>query len=88
MTLGELKRALNRFSGDLDDSEVIFMFKESSNEVKYDLLTFVAYADLDNEQSPAIILGSMQAALQKMKEGKLSYPDGTRPSDTSFNLNG
>jgi hypothetical protein len=64
------------------------MYKDTNGKVETDLLTFVGYADLDNEKSPVVILGSMKVALQKMKEGSLSYPDGSKPSDTSFDLNG
>jgi hypothetical protein len=88
MNLGELKKALTRFSGDLDDGDVIFMYKDTNGKVELDLLTFVGYADLDNEKSPAIVLGSMQAALQKLKDGTLSYPDGSKPRNQSFDLNG
>jgi DNA-binding protein Fis len=87
MTLGELKKALKRFSRDLDDSEVLFVFKNSNENIEYDLLTFIAYADLNKEKNPTIILGTMKAALQKMKDGTLNYSEGKISTHQSFGMN-
>jgi hypothetical protein len=86
MTLGELKLSLNRMSGDLDDSEVMFVMLDHKNNNQYDLLAFTAYTTIPSREDPVVILGSHQAALKMLGQGKLKYPDGTRPDLGKFPL--
>lgn len=82
MTLGHLKKSLTRFPTDLDDSEIIIMTKD--NELKYDLLAFVAYAELGENSQTAVILGSVDAAKEYKNTGHFRYPDGSVPPDEHF----
>lgn len=84
MTLGELKKSLGRFPSDMDDVEVIFTYLDSKNKQEYDNLAFVAYAEVG--EVTTLILGSMKAALERMKKGTLHYADGTEPGKDGFDL--
>jgi hypothetical protein len=84
MTLGELKKSLGRFPADMDDSEILFTYLDSDDKQEYDTLAFVAYAEVGIVTT--IILGSMKAALERMKKGTLHYADGTKPADEGFDL--
>lgn len=85
MKLGELKKSLTRFPEDMDDTEVLFTFLGENDKIEYDNLAFVAYAEIG--ETTTVILGSMKAALERMKKGSLRYADGTKPNDTGFDLN-
>ena len=87
MTLGELKKSLNRFSGDLDDVEVIFTFIEN-NKPNFDNLAFVAYSEIPDEKGTVVVLGTMAAAIDRMKKGHLKYADGRDPKKEGFDLPG
>lgn len=86
MNLGELKKALKRFSSDLDDSEIVFMFDEENGTTNYDLLSFVAYTELEADENPVLVLGSMKTALKKIKEGKIKLPNEGDSPEQTFNL--
>ena len=88
MKLGELKRSLQRMSGDLDDCEVMFVMLNDKEKEQYDLLAFTAYTNIPEKETPVIILGSHQVALKFMADGNLQYPDGTKPGNQGFELNG
>jgi len=87
MTLGELKLSLNRMSGDLDDCEVMFLTLNEKQENHYDLLSFTAYTNIPTCENPVIILGSHHVALKMLGQGKLRYPDGSRPETGGFQIN-
>ena len=84
MKLGELKKSLSRFPPDMDDVEVLFTYLDVKNKQEYDTLAFVSYAEVG--EVTTVILGSMRAALARMKEGKLHYADGSKPTDSGFDL--
>lgn len=84
MTLGELKKSLTRFDSDMDDSEIILTYMSGSKE-EHDMLAFVAYTEVKN--SFCVVLGSMDSAVNKLKNGTLKYSNGTKPSDIGFNIN-
>lgn len=84
MTIGELKKSLTRFPSDMDDTEVLFTFVGADDKPEYDNLAFVAYAEVGDKT--ILMLGSMKAALERMKKGSLRYADGTKPSETGFDL--
>jgi hypothetical protein len=85
MTLGELKKSLGRFPVDMDDTEVLFTFLGDKEKIEYDNLAFVAYAEVKDDMT-VVMLGSMKVALERMKKGTLHYADGTKPSDSGFDL--
>ena len=85
MKLGELKKSLTRFPEDMDDTEVLFTFLPDNGKIEYDNLAFVAYAEV-KEDTTVVMLGSMKVALERMKKGSLRYADGTKPTDTGFDL--
>jgi len=85
MKLGELKKSLSRFSPDMDDCEVILSYMDNGKE-SYDSLSFVAYSEMSDEIT-CIIFGSMESCIERMKQGNLSYPDGTKPSNEGFPFN-
>lgn len=87
MKLGLLKASLNRFSGDLDDSEVMFTFM-ANGEQKYDILAFVAYSQLGEEEQPIAVLGSSEVATELIKRRTLKFADGSTAEDHGFDLNG
>jgi hypothetical protein len=79
MTVGELKKSLTRFPADMDDAEILMSYvseKEGSKE-EFDLLTFVAYSEIKN--NTFLVLGSLASTLQRKKEGKLKFADGSNP---------
>lgn len=85
MKLGELKKSLNRFSGDMDESEVLFTFLNPDNSQSYDNLAFVAYAEVSDQV--CVVLGSTSVAIDRIKKGTLRYPDGSKPTDSGFSVN-
>lgn len=84
MKLGELKKSLNRFSGDMDDCDVIFNVMVNG-EPDFDYMAFVAYANIPPDEM-CIVLGSHGVAIHKMKTGTLCYRDGSKPNDVGFDL--
>jgi hypothetical protein len=86
MTLGELKKSLNRFSGDFDDAQVIMITQTVEGEDNFDNLAFVGYLPEETIGQMCVVLGSMEVAVDYIKQGRLHNPDGTKPSDTSIDL--
>jgi hypothetical protein len=84
MKLGELKKSLSRFPEDMDDVEVLFTYLGDKDKQEYDNLAFVSYAEVG--EVTTVILGSMKAALDRMKKGTLHYADGSKPTDSGFDL--
>jgi len=83
MKLGELKKSLNKFSRDLDDSEVIFTFVVEGRQ-NYDLLAFVGYSNV--KESPVIILGASEVATDLMLKNSLRFEDGSTPQDRGIDI--
>jgi len=79
MKLGYLKKALTRYPEDMDDCEVLVMF-HNGEKVDYDLLTFLSY--MTHDPGAAVVLGTLEAGKEQLKNGKLHLPDGSElPSD-------
>lgn len=87
MKLGELKKSLARMSPDLDECEVLLNFIGKDGQSDFDNLAFTAYTDLPSS-GIICLLGSMKEACERLKNKTLHYPDGSTPSDESFDLNG
>ena len=87
MTIAQLKKSLTRFSPDLDDTEILFVYRVDGIE-KFEVLSFVAYSEIPDEAGLVCIFGTMSAAIERMKAGKLKYPDGHRPSTDGIDLSG
>jgi len=85
MTLGELKKSLSRFGGDMDDCEVLFMYK-LGEKIDYDCLAFVAYIDEKTMGDVYIVLGSMNAALDQLKKGNLKNQSGISLTSEGYNV--
>ena len=88
MNLEELKRSLSKFPADLNDVEVLFTFTENSGKDTYESLAFVSYAEYGKDEKVCIILGSMSAALSRLKKGTLQYPDGSKPENDGYDISG
>ena len=86
MTLGELKKSLARFGGDFDDTQIVIITKSDDGNDCYTNLAFVGYLPEETIGQVGIILGSMETAVDYMKKGRLSYPDGTKPNEDSIDL--
>jgi hypothetical protein len=84
MKLGELKKSLSRFPEDMNDVEILFTYLGDTDKQEYDSLAFVSYAEVGDVTT--VILGSMKAAIDRMKKGTLRYVDGSKPSDSGFDL--
>ncbi len=87
MTIGQLKKSLTRFSPDLDDSEVVFTISVDGKE-RFEQLAFVAYSEIPPDKDLVCILGTMSAAIERMKRGTLKYPDGHQPQNEGIDLSG
>lgn len=87
MTIGELKRSLARFSSDMDDCEVIFNYMENGEE-SFDSLAFVAYSEINKNNTIVLVLGSQAVAFKRMKNGTLKYADGRSIDTQGFDLSG
>ena len=85
MTIGQLKKSLSRFDEKLNDAEVVFTFNVDGKD-KFEELAFVAYSEIPKEKRLVCILGTMSAAIERMKKGNLKYPDGHQPSQEGINL--
>lgn len=81
MNLGYLKKSLERYPRDMDDCEVLVMF-HNGEKVDYDCLTFLAY--IPSVDSAAVVLGTLEAAKEQTKNGKLAFRDGTTPTLEDF----
>lgn len=89
MTLGELKKSLNRFGIDMDDTEIVLATKISNGKDDFDYLAYIAYTELGKEKDViAIILGSMTSALAKIKNGSLKTEMGYPVKDEGIDLSG
>jgi hypothetical protein len=71
MKLGELRTSLNRYSRDLDELEVVVQYVENDKRT-YDLLAFVGY----HEDFSSAVLGTVKAAKQMIKDGKIKDQNG------------
>lgn len=85
MTLGELRRALTRFSPDMDEVEILFN-DHRNGKPYFDNMAFVAYSEVGPHT--ILILGTMAAALERIKNGSLRYESGKKPGEEGFDLSG
>lgn len=85
MTLGELRRSLTRFSKDMDEIEILFT-DHRDGKPHFDNMAFVAYSEVG--EHTFLVLGTMAAALERMKNGTLKYESGKNPGKEGFDLSG
>ena len=83
MKLGYLKKSLTRYPSDMDDCEVLIIFHDGK-QIDYDCLAFIFYASID--ASTTVILGTVAAGKEQLKNGKLQLPDGSEPPPDSFDI--
>lgn len=83
MNLGELKKALNKFPPDMDDTLMVIQTGYGGKE-NYDLVTFVGIISL--EGNPIIVLGTLEAARILVKNKKLKVPDDYVPGGEDDNI--
>ena len=77
MLLGELRKALEKISPDMDDAYILIQTGHGGKE-EYDLLTFVARIP-DERFEKYVILGTLEATRVLVKNKKLRVPDDYVP---------
>lgn len=86
MTIGELKKSLTRFGSDMDDVEIIFNYNVADKDY-FESLGFVAYSEIPGEEATTVcILGTMSAAIARMKKGTLKDINGKSITDIGIDL--
>jgi hypothetical protein len=72
----------------MDDTEVLFTY-QVNGKPQFDNLAFVAYSELKDEDIQyVVVLGSMSAAIERLKAGTLKHPDGRKLGDEGIDLSG
>ena len=85
MTIGQLKKSLERFGPNLDDAEVVLAMAVDGKE-RFDQTAFVAYSEVPEVEGIVCIIGTMSSAIERMKKGTLKYPDGHKPATEGIDL--
>ena len=80
MNIGELRKAINKLSRDFDDTEIVLRIdlKEKEKPKKNCVMDLLAFVWITPDYK-YFVLGSHQAALTVINEGKVKYHDGTTP---------